>query len=140
MTTERSTSAQARPPLYRPRMSLWWWLSRRSYLLFVLRELTSVFVAWSVVLILLYIGALWRGEQQYQDFLAWAANPFVVVVNVVAFAFVILHTVTWFGLTPQAMPGRVLGRPVPPPGVIVASQYVGWAVVTAFVIWLLVGD
>ena len=37
------------PRWYRRRMSVFWWVGRRSYLIFVLRELSSVFVVWSVV-------------------------------------------------------------------------------------------
>jgi succinate dehydrogenase subunit C len=132
------TAANVRPPEYRPKMSLWWWLSKWSYLLFVLRELSSVFVAWFVVYLLLFVRAVFLGEEQYQDFLAWAANPVVVLVNVVALLFLLLHTVTWFGLTPQAVPARLRGRPVPA-SLIVASQYVGWAAVSVFVYWLVVG-
>jgi fumarate reductase subunit C len=138
MTTGRSTVGDVRPAEYRPRISLWWWLSKGSYLLFVLRELSSVFVAWFVVFLLLFVRAVYQGEDQYQDFLAWAANPVVVLVNVIAFLFLILHTVTWFSLTPQAVPARVRGRPVPATAVV-ASQYVGWAAVSAFVFWLVVG-
>ena len=57
----RST-AQGRP--YRPRVSRFWWLRRRSYLLFVLRELSSVFVAWFVVYLLLLVEnvvPMWYG-------------------------------------------------------------------------------
>ncbi|MGH8774140.1 MAG: fumarate reductase subunit C [Jiangellaceae bacterium] len=138
MTTQRSTSAEARPPFYQPRMSVWWWLSKRSYLVFALRELSSVFVAWAVVFLLLLVRAVARGDAAYHDFLAWAAHPVVIPVNVVAFAFVILHAVTWFALTPQAVPPRLRGRRVPPL-LIVASQYVAWAAVSAFVVWLVVG-
>ena len=59
----------------------------------------------------------------------------VVVVNVVAFAFIVLHTVTWFGVTPQAMALQVRGRPVPAP-LVIGAQYAGLAVVSAFVWWL----
>jgi len=138
VTTERARSAGARPPRYQPQMSLWWWLSKRSYLVFILRELSSVFVAWFVVFLLLLVRAVARGDEQYQDFLAWAANPVVILVNVIALAFVVLHTVTWFALTPQAMPVRLRGWRVPTL-VIAASQYVGWAAVSAFVLWLVVG-
>jgi fumarate reductase subunit C len=138
MTTDRSaTVADVRSAEYRPRISLWWWLSKGSYLLFVLRELSSVFVAWFVVFLLLFVRAVYQGEDQYRDFLAWAGNPVVVLVNVIAFLFLILHTVTWFSLTPQAVPARVRGRPVPA-AAVVASQYVGWVAVSAFVFWLVV--
>src|SRR6266567_1683740 len=38
------------PRWYRRRVSVWWWLQNRSYAGFVLRELTSVFVAFFAVL------------------------------------------------------------------------------------------
>ena len=120
---------------YRRTLSTWWWVRKPSYFLFVMRELSSIFVAWFVLYLLLLIAAVGRGDAAYQDFLDLAAHPVVVVVNVVALAFVVLHTVTWFSLTPKAMAARIGGRPVPPAAVI-ASQYVGLAVVSAFVVWL----
>ena len=46
------------------------------------------------------VFAIGRGEASYHWFLDWAASPIVVVVNIVALAFAVLHTVTWFALTP----------------------------------------
>lgn len=129
---------ELRPRLHHPRMSTWWWLGRRSYLIFILRELSSVFVAWFVVFLLMLLWAVGRGDDEYRDFLDWAASPWVVALNVVALLFVLLHAVTWFGLAPKAMVMRVRGRRVPPLWIAV-SQYAGWAVVSAFIIWLLVG-
>ena len=121
--------------LYRPRISTWWWTRRRTYFLFVMRELSSIFVAWFVVYLLLFVYAVGRGQAAYRGFLDWASSPWVTVLNVVALAFVLLHTVTWFGLTPQAMAARVAGRRVPA-WQIVVGQYVGLAVVSGFVFWL----
>ncbi len=53
----------------------------------------------------------------------------------VAFAFLVLHTITWFSLTPQAMVLAVGGRRVPP-AAIIGAQYVGLGIVSAFVYWL----
>lgn len=126
------------PQLYRPDISTFWWLRRRSYLLFVLRELSSIFVAWSVVYLLLFINAVRQGDGAYRDFLDWAASPWLLVINLITLAFVTFHAVTWFNLTPQAMPSRVRGRPIPR-GLVAGSAYLGWIVVSAFVAWLLVG-
>jgi fumarate reductase subunit C len=101
----------------------------------VMRELSSIFVAWFVVFLLLLVRAVGRGEAAYDDFLDWAASPAIVVLNLVAAVFLVLHTVTWFSLTPQAMPPRVRGIAVPPL-LVIASQYVGLAGVSAFVYWL----
>jgi fumarate reductase subunit C len=117
---------------------LWWWIHKRSYFVFVMRELSSFFVAWFVFYLLLFIAAVGRGESAYQDFLNGADHPAVVTINVVAFAFVVLHTVTWFALTPKAMVMSVGGRRVPA-AVILAAQYAGLVVVSAFVYWLVTG-
>ena len=121
--------------LYRPRVSTWWWTRKRSYFVFVMRELSSIFIAWFVVYLLLFVYAIGQSEAAYRNFLDWAAAPWVVALNVVASAFVLLHTVTWFSLTPQAMDVRLDGRKVP--GFhIIAGQYTGLVVVSAFVLWL----
>ena len=120
---------------YRRPVSTWWWTRKRSYLLFVMRELSSLFVAWFVLFLLVMITAVGRGRSSYETFLDFAAHPAVVGVNLVASAFLALHVVTWFALTPQAMVLQVRGRRVPG-SLILASQYVGLAVVSAVVVWL----
>jgi fumarate reductase subunit C len=116
-------------------MSVWWWTKKRSYFVFVMRELSSIFVAWFVVYLLMLVYTVGRSDAAYQDFLDWASSPWVVALNVVALVFLVLHVVTWFSLTPQAMDVRLRGQPVPAV-LIIASQYVGLAVVSAFVYWL----
>ena len=121
--------------MYHRPISTWWWVRKRSYFVFVMRELSSIFVAWFVAYLLLLIAAIGRSEDAYQDFLDWASSPWVVFVNLVAMIFLLLHVVTWFSLTPKAMDVQVRGRPVPAMQVI-ASQYAGLVVVSAFVYWL----
>lgn len=120
---------------YRPPVPVLWWTRKPSYLVFVLRELSSLFVAWLVLYLLLLVRAVGRGEEAYAEFLDRATSPWLVVLNVVAFAFLVLHTVTWFALTPKAMVLAVGGRRVPS-AAIVGALYVVLAVVSAFVHWL----
>jgi fumarate reductase subunit C len=120
---------------YRRPISTWWWLRKRSYFLFVMRELSSLFVAWLVLFLLLFVEAVFEGEDAYRDFLDRASSGPLLVVNVIAFAFLLLHTVTWFGVTPQAMDLRLRGRKVPTAAVL-GAQYVALAVVSGFVFWL----
>lgn len=121
--------------VWQRRMSTWWWLRKPTYFLFVMRELSSFFVAWFVLFLLLLVRAVDRGETYYADFLDWAASPLIVTINVVGFAFIVLHTVTWFSLTPKAMVLQVRGHVVPG-WLIIGVQYVGLAVVSVFVWWL----
>jgi fumarate reductase subunit C len=120
---------------YRRPVSIWWWTRKRTYFMFVMRELSSLFIAWLVLYLLLFIRAVSRGEAAYADFLDQASSPWLVAVNVVAFGFVLLHTVTWFSLTPQAMVVSLRGRRVPA-AAIIGAQYAGLLVVSAIVFWL----
>lgn len=121
------------PRLYRKPVSTFWWLRRRSYLIFVLRELSSVFVAWFVVFLLLLVHAVSSGSEEYQRFLSWSASGWVLALNTIALLFVLLHTVTWFDLAPKAMVVRVRNRPVAPV-VIVGLHYLLWGLLTAIVL------
>jgi hypothetical protein len=38
-------------------VSTWWWTRKRSYFVFVMRELSSIFVAWFVVYLLMLVSA-----------------------------------------------------------------------------------
>jgi fumarate reductase subunit C len=126
------------PRWLRRRVSTYWWLGRRSYLAFILRELSSVFIAWTVVFLLLLLRALGRGPDAYQQFLEWSAHPLVVTMNVVTLLFAVFHAVTWFNLAPQAMVVHVAGRRMPG-SLIAAANYAAWAAATTILGWLLVG-
>jgi fumarate reductase subunit C len=122
---------------YREPVPLLWWTRRRSYLLFALRELSSVAVAWFVVHFLLLVTAVHRGPAAYREFLDWSASPLVLLVNLVALAFVVLHAVTWFNLAPKALVVRMQGQQVPP-RMIAAGHFGAWFVVSAVVAFVLV--
>lgn len=124
------------PKGYRVRMSTYWWLGQWPYLKFILREISSVFVAWFVIETLMQIGALIDGPSAWAEMQDFFANPIVMAVNIISLFFVIFHAVTWFNLAPKAMAVRLGGKRVP--GILIAGpQYVAWIVVSAIVAWLL---
>jgi fumarate reductase subunit C len=127
------------PRWYRPRVSTWWFLKRRAYVAFILRELSCVFVAWSVVFLLLLSRAVGAGTAEYADFLDWADTPWVVALDVVTLAFLVYHAVTWFQLTPKAMVVKLHGRRLPG-SAVAASAFGGCVAVSVFVAWLLLSD
>lgn len=126
------------PRWHRPRMSVFWWVGRRSYLVFVLRELSSVFVAWTVVFLLLLVHAVSQGGKQYRQFLNLSSNPWMLALNVVTLAFLLFHAITWFNLAPSAMVVRLRGKRVPR-SAIAGAHFAGWALLSALVAWLIVG-
>jgi fumarate reductase subunit C len=124
--------------LYRPQVSTYWWLWRWPYMKFILRELSSVPIAYFVVLILLQLRALSQGPGAYAAFQAWLKTPWVMALNVVVLFFVLFHAITWFNLAPRAMVVRVRGQRVPDL-FIAGSNYVAWLVVSAAVAWFVLG-
>jgi fumarate reductase iron-sulfur subunit len=75
------------------------------------------------------------GRRGVPRFLHRADSPVLVVINVIGFVFIVLHTVTWFSVTPQAMAPQFRGKPVPAP-LVIGAQYAGLVVVSAFIWWL----
>ena len=126
------------PKWFRRRVSVWWWLKRGSYTFFVLRELTSVFVALVALLLLGLVASVAEGPRAYGEFLAVLERPVVVTVSALTFVAVLFHAITWFHLAPKAMALRVGGKAVPD-WVVAGLNYAAWAVATAGVAALLLG-
>lgn len=124
------------PKTYRVRVSTYWWLARWPYLKFILREASSIFVAWGVVVTLLAIRALRHGPAAYMDFEAWLRTPFLLTINIVSFCFIFFHAVTWFNLAPKAMAVRMGGKRLPNVAIAV-TNYATWLVISAALTWVL---
>jgi succinate dehydrogenase subunit C len=123
--------------LRRP-VSTYWWMEKWSYFRFILRESTCMFVAWSLVYLLLLIRAVSRGTAHYAEFLEWSATPWVLALNIISFVLVVFHAVTFFEAVPQAIVVHI-GRSRVPGQLVKAGHYIGWAAVSAFVVWLIAG-
>jgi len=126
------------PRWYRARMSTYWWLWQRSYLKFILRELSSVFVAFWVVVTLLQVRALARGPESWERFQSSSKAPLFLALSAMTFLFVLFHAITWFNAAPQAMVVRVRGKRIP--GIFVAAaNYIAWLAASGLVAWFVLG-
>ena len=120
-------------------MPIFWWLGNFAYTKFIVRELTSLAVAYSAVLLVVEAGAVRRGEAAHAALAAWLEAPWVIALNAIVLLVLIFHTVTWLGLAPKALVLRLGGRRVPDVA-IVAGHYLAWVAVSAVVFWLLAGS
>ena len=105
---------------------------------FILREVSAIFVAWFVVYLLMLLHAVSQGAESYQQFLDWSGGVGILILNIVTMIFVLIHSITWFNLAPQAVAVRFRGKRVPD-ALISGSNYAAWALVSAFLVWILVG-
>jgi fumarate reductase subunit C len=124
------------PKWFRRRVSVWWWLQKASYTKFVLRELTSVFVAGFALILLWQLRALVQGPQAYAYFLARLRTPLFLALHGIAFAFVLFHAITWFNLAPTAMVVRLRGKRVPD-WIVAGLNYLACLVLSVAVAWIL---
>ena len=112
------------PKTYRRGLPAGWWYSRPSYLLYVVRELTVVFmVAWLAWF--LYEVALLKQNA----FVALSGNHAVLAFSLVCLFFTLWHALTFLNLS-----GLILRLPIgdghAPPGAIKALAFGGLAAVT----------
>lgn len=134
-TTKAPGYTEFHPRWYRPHVSVYWWLGQWQYLRFILRELSSVFVAAFVVVTLFQLRALRGGPEAYARFQHWLKTPAAIVLNTISFFFVLFHAITWFNLAPAAMAIRVRGKRLPDI-LIAAPNYALWLVLSVAVAWL----
>ena len=115
-----------------------WWLKRKPYILFMIRELTSVFVAGYCIFLLVLVYKLTQGAEAYDNLMAILKSPSSVALHLVTLSFVLYHTITWFNLTPKIL---VLykGEERISQGLVAGTFYAGWVVVSIIVTLLVLG-
>ena len=115
-----------------------WWLKRKPYVLFMIRELTSIFVAGYCIFLLVFVYKLTQGADIYGNFIDVLKSPSSVALHLITLAFVLYHTITWFNLTPKIL---VLykGEERIPQGLVAGTFYAGWVVVSVIVALFVLG-
>jgi fumarate reductase subunit C len=110
-----------------------WWLGRCRYVVYMVRELTSLFVGLYCALLVIGLWRMAEGRAAWDGFLAALSSPLGMLFQLICLAFATYHSVTWFALTPKAMPLAVRGEPVSAKA-IVGMHYGAWAVVSLIVL------
>jgi fumarate reductase subunit C len=123
--------------LYHRKMPATWWLEKKSYFLFMLRELSSVFIAVFLVVYLCQIYQLTRGTEAYVAFSQRLNSPAWILFHLVALLFALYHSFTWFQSTAVVLPVR-LGDRLIPRQVVTALHIGAWALVSLAVLILFV--
>ncbi len=121
---------------YRRPMPKTWWLKHPHYVLFMLRELSAVFVIYFALWTVCLVQRASQGAEALSRFLETMKAPGWVLLHIVGLAFVLLHTYTWFATAPKVLPVRV-GTEKVPDGVIIAAQWIGLLIVSVLFVVLL---
>jgi fumarate reductase subunit C len=112
-----------------------WWLKKRNYKLYILRELTAVFVAGYALFLLVLLSRAGQGPHAFYRFLEGVESPVSMALHLIVLAMTLYHTVTWFSSLPKA---KVFwrGEERVSPALIVAPQYVVWVAASFLVAWI----
>ena len=114
-----------------------WFTRRPGYVKFMVRELTSVFLAIYLVMLLVFIARLGKGAESFVALLNDLTSPGWMVLHALTLVGVVWHAITFFAATPQAMPMFIGEKKVPGPALIFATGYGPWIVVSAIIFWFL---
>lgn len=114
-----------------------WWLKKKEYFLFMVREFTSVFIAVYLVLFLLLIYNLSLGQAEYEAYLQTLASPLAVTFHAVAFLAALFHSITWFNLVPNIMVVWV-GVKKAPKAIVAGAHFAGWIGASVIIYWIVV--
>jgi fumarate reductase subunit C len=124
-----------RPGLYYPRLPATWWLRNPNYVRFMLREVSSVFIAVFLAILLVQLHRVAQGPEAYAAVLQTLRAPGWILFHVVALAFAIYHSVTWLNLTGVVQVVRFREQQVPP-HLVAAAGFVAWGVVSLALLWV----
>lgn len=123
----------SRKPYHREVSKTTWFLKQSRYQHYMLHEISSIFVATYVGVLIVGLFRLAQGPEAWAGWLAAVTSPIGVIFHVLVFIFSIIHTTSWFKAVPQAM--RIQrGDEIVPGNLIIGAHYGVWAVVSVVVL------
>ena len=108
-----------------------WWMTKKTYVSFIVRELTCIFVGGYALFLLVLAARL----EEPKAFAAWLNSPLLIILQIVALPMVLYHSITWINLTPKV---KVVwrGEERVSPLVIAGANYVAWAILSIAIFYL----
>ena len=122
-----------RRPYVREVPRVTWFLRGPRYVRYMLREVTCLFVGGYMALLVVALARLAEGPAAWDAFLQALRSPASIVLHIAALAFAVYHSVTWFNLTPKALPVQV-GESFVPGAAIAGAHYAAWVVLSLVVL------
>lgn len=138
MKTKTNVTSGMKTKEYLPSVPATWWLRRKTYFFFMVRELTCVAVG-GYALFLLFLVDSAHSQTSFHTFFVWLKESRLsLALHAVALPMVVYHTVTWFNLTPKVI---VVwrGEEKVNPRLIVGTHFFIWILVSILVAWTVLG-
>jgi fumarate reductase subunit C len=123
----------SRKPYVRPITSEWIFRHPR-YLRYMVREFSCLFIGGWTLLMVWGLKQLSEGPAAWDAFLDLLKTPASIVFHLLALAFALYHSITWFNLTPKALPLQ-RGEEFVPEVAITGAHFGAWAVLSLVVLY-----
>ena len=111
-----------------------WYFRMPRYMRYMAREVTSIFIGIYTVIMLFGLAALGNGAAQWDAFVKALQTPASVFFHVVALAFALYNSFTWFNVAPKALPLQ-FGEDIAPDSVVAGGHYVIWVILSVFILF-----
>ena len=112
-----------------------WFFRQPRYMRYMAREVTCIFILAYTFLLICALGSLADGKDAFDAFVQALGSPLGVLFNLAVLIVTVYHSLSWFVVTPQAMPIQ-RGEEFVPGNIIVNAHYGAWAVVSLIIlIW-----
>jgi fumarate reductase subunit C len=112
------------------------WIFRHPrYVRYMVREFSCLFIGGWTLLMVWGLKAMSEGPAAWAAFLALLKSPASIAFHLLTLAFAVYHSVTWFNLTPKALPLQ-RGEEFVPDWVISGAHFAAWALVSAGLLFL----
>ena len=131
---EAAASTDAAPRVFKPEMPRGWWLRRRHYFLYMVREFTALPMAAWLLWLLAEIRRAASGPKGYYP----PTSAAFIVFSVICLGFAAYHSFTFLSLAGVILHLKFMGKPVPP-RMIVAAMFGLWLVASVVIAAVLIG-
>jgi fumarate reductase subunit C len=129
VATETKTKQLIRP------MPADWWLKKAAYAKFMIRDVTSVFIAAYCIFLMVLMQRAAGDAEAFQAFYGKLTSPLSMVLHLIALAFACYHSITFFNLTPRVIV-VFRGDEKVPEYLIAGVHYAAWLLVSLVLIVL----
>ena len=124
----------SRKPYVREMTSEWIFRHPR-YLRYLAREFSCLFIGGWTLLMVWGLKRLAEGPAAWAAFLEFLKSPASIAFHVLALGFAAYHSITWFNLTPKALPLQI-GEEFVPDAAISGAHFGAWAALSLAVLYL----
>ena len=121
----------SRRPYVRP-MKRTWFMDHPYYRNYAIRESSALFDGLYCLNLFWGLMQLGKGAQAWQGWLAFQANPLMILFTVVTLGLTIYHATTYFAMTPRVLPEQI--RKMVADNVVNKLMYAGLAAVSVVIL------